>query len=43
LKDKPSDVAASPVATFPYRDKSLFVWDAADVLQSAGRVMGPRY
>jgi 4-amino-4-deoxy-L-arabinose transferase-like glycosyltransferase len=33
----------TPVATFPERDKTLVVWDAAAVIASGGKVMGARY
>jgi hypothetical protein len=43
LKEKAGDISRPPAATFPYRGKTLFIWDAAAVLESSGRVMGGRY
>jgi 4-amino-4-deoxy-L-arabinose transferase-like glycosyltransferase len=43
LHEKAGGIARPPVAAFPYRDKTLFVWDAAAVLESGGHVMGGRY
>jgi hypothetical protein len=32
-----------PRATFPHRDKTLTIWDAATVIESEGKVMGDRF
>jgi len=32
-----------PVATFPDRDKTLTIWDAAALIASDGKVMADRY
>ena len=43
LDEKAGPMTWRPEATFPYRGKTITVWDATTIIGSDGRVMGDRY